>query len=78
MTKMNFSDLTLISTPREMELKIENENTPNASHLDLDLKINDGVFSSKLYDKCEAFPFSVVRMPHRQSNMPSKNVLLYH
>ena len=58
--------------PREMELKIENENTQAASHLDLDLKINDGIFSSKLYDKREAFPFSVVRMPHRQSNMPSK------
>ena len=45
--------------PREMELKIENENTQAASHLDLDLKINDGVFSSKLYDKRKAFPFSV-------------------
>ena len=48
MTMMNFSDLTLISNPREMELKIENENTQTASHLDLDLKINDGVFSGKL------------------------------
>ena len=55
-----------------MELKLENENTQTASHLDLDLKISDGVFSNKLYDKCEAFPYSVVRMPHRQSNMPSK------
>ena len=55
-----------------MELKIENENTQAASHLDLDLKINDGIFSSKLYDKRKAFPFSVVIMPHRQSNMPSK------
>ena len=55
-----------------MELKIENENTQAPSHLDLDLKINDGIFSSKLYDKREDFPFSVVRMPHRQSNMPSK------
>ena len=55
-----------------MELKVENQNTQAASHLDLDLEINDGIFSSKLYDKREAFPFSVVRMPHRQSNMPSK------
>ena len=43
--------------PREMELKIENENTQAASHLDLDLKINDGIFSNKLYDECKAFPF---------------------
>ena len=55
--------------PREKELNIENENTQAASHLDLDLKISDGIFNSKLYDKREAFPFSVVRMPHRQSNM---------
>ena len=55
-----------------MELKIENENTQAASHLDLDLKINDGIFSSKLYDKRKAFPFSVVRMAHLQSNMSSK------
>ena len=55
-----------------MELKVENQNTQTPSHLDLDLKITDGIFSSKLYDKREAFPFPVLRMPHRQSNMPSK------
>ena len=55
-----------------MELKIENENTQTASHLDLDLEINDGIFNSKLYDIREAFPFSVVRMPHLESNIPSK------
>ena len=53
-------------------MKVENQNIQTASHLDLDLEINDGIFNSKLYDKHEAFPFSVVRMPHRQSNMPSK------
>ena len=52
---MNFSDLTLMSTPKEMELKVENKNTQTASHLDLDLEINDGIFSSKLYDKLEVF-----------------------
>ena len=61
-----------MSTPKEKELKVENQNIQTASHLDLDLKINDGIFISKLYDKREAFPFSVVRMPHPQSNMPFK------
>ena len=65
-------NLTSISTPKEMELKVENQNTQTASHLDLDLEINDRIFNSNLYDKREAFSFSVVRMPHRQSNMPSK------
>ena len=37
--------------PKEMELKVENQNTQTASHLDLDLEINDGIFNSKLYAK---------------------------
>ena len=48
-----------------MKLKVENQNTQNASHLDLYLEINDGIFNSKLYDKREAFTFSVVRMPSK-------------
>ena len=35
----------------EMELKVENQNTQTASHLEIDLEINDGIFSRKLYDK---------------------------
>ena len=50
--------------PKEMELKPENQNTESGSYLDLDLKIDEKVFNSKLYDKRDAFPFSVVRMPH--------------
>ena len=48
-----------------MELKVENGNTQTASHLDLDLEINDGIFNNKLH-------FSVVIITHRQSNMPYK------
>ena len=55
-----------------MELKVENQGTIKASHLDLDLEIKDRVFIARLYDKREAFKFDVVRMPYKCSNMPYK------
>ena len=41
--------------PMEMELKLENQSTESGSYLDL--KIDDKVFNSKLYDKRDAFHF---------------------
>ena len=58
--------------PKEMELKVENQVIDNASFLDLGLHVEDNIFNSKLYDKREAFHFSVVRMPYKCSNMPFK------
>ena len=40
--------------------------------LDLDLEITDKIICGKLIDKRDAFPFSVVRMPYKCSNMPYK------
>ena len=57
--------------PEELELKKEHGNK-SASFLDLDITIENGKFSSKLYDKREAFPFKIVRMPDRRANIPSK------
>ena len=37
--------------------------------MDLDIKINGGEFVYKLYDKRDEFPFFVVRMPDRGSNI---------
>ena len=59
-----------------MELKVENQGTIKASHLDLHFEIKDRVLISKLYDKREAFKFSVVRMPFKCSNMPYKIFIL--
>ena len=42
--------------------------------MDLSININDGIFNFGLYDKRDAFPFSIVRMPHKTSNLPSKIV----
>ena len=57
--------------PPEMELKKENNGFDDASFLDLDISIHESRFSSKLFDKRDAFPFSIVRMPYLSSNIPS-------
>lgn len=40
--------------------------------LNLDIKIENGKFSASLYDKRDAFPFKIVWMPDKHSNIPSK------
>ena len=57
--------------PEELELKKEHGNN-SASFLDLDIEIENKQFKTKLYDKRDAFPFTIVRMPDKSSNMPSK------
>ena len=42
--------------------------------MDLDIKIKDGKFHFGLFDKRDSFPFSIVRMPGKSSNMPSSIV----
>ena len=55
--------------PDELELKVEHFGD-HASFLNLNIKIKDGIFVYKLYDKRDAFPFSIVRMPYASSNIP--------
>ena len=55
--------------PNELELKVEHSGV-HASFLNLDITIKDGIFVYKLYDKRDAFPFSIVRMPYTSSNIP--------
>ena len=58
--------------PKDQELKKENDGFENATFLDLENTIIDKEFDLKLYDKRDAFPFSIVRMPYLCSNMPSR------
>ena len=58
--------------PEKMELKVGRKEVDGASFLDLGLQVEDQIFKSNLYDKREAFKFSVVRMPYKGSNMPYK------
>ena len=38
--------------------------------MNLDITIKEGTFIHKLFDKGDSFPFSFVRMPHIESNIP--------
>ena len=57
--------------PDELELKVEHEGN-SASFLNLDIRVEENQFVYKLYDKRDAFPFSIVRMPYLSSNIPKK------
>ena len=56
--------------PPELELKCEH-NGNHATFLELDIQIIDNQFVYKLFDKRDAFPFSIVRMPDLSGNIPS-------
>ena len=58
--------------PPELHLKKENRDNTHATFLDLDLTINNRIISTKLFDKRDDFRFSIVRLPYKMSNMPSK------
>ena len=62
----NFPDIY----PPELELKKEHGGE-QVSFLDLDITSSNKQFSISLYDKRDAFPFKIVRMPYYSSNMPS-------
>ena len=57
--------------PEELELGKENVDNTEATFLDLNLKITNNQFQVGLFDKRDAFPFSIVRMPYKSSNIPS-------
>ena len=40
------------------------------SFLDLNIKIKDGKFHFSLFDKRDSFPFSIVRIPGKSSDVP--------
>ena len=52
-----------------MQLKVEHSGT-NATFLNLDITVKDGVFIYKLFDKRDAFPFFIVRMPYIDNYIP--------
>jgi len=57
--------------PPELQLNKENERNDRATFLDLENVIVDRNIMSSLYDKRNAFPFPIVRMPFLSSNIPS-------
>ena len=55
--------------PEELQLGNENTDKNEASSLNLNIKIKDGKFHFGLSDKRNSFPFSIVRIPDRSSNV---------
>ena len=60
--------------PEELQLGKENTDKHETSFLDLNIKIKDRKFQFGLSDKRYSFPFSVVRMQDKSSNVPSSIV----
>ena len=58
--------------PPELTLKKENIIDTEGTFYDLDIAVKDGIFDHKLYDKRDAFNFSIVRFPYKESNIPAK------
>ena len=60
--------------PEELQLSKENIDKHEASFLDLNIKIKDGKFHFGLFDKRDSFPFPIIRIPDKSSNVPSSLV----
>ena len=55
--------------PPELQVKCEHEGV-HATFLELDISVKDNIFVYKLFDKRDAFPFFIVRMPDLSGNIP--------
>ena len=64
-----FNDVYKDIYPPELQLKAEHY-AAHATFLNLDITVKDGVFIYKVFDKCDAFPFFIIRMPYIDSNIP--------
>ena len=58
--------------PEELQLNKENDGYTNSTFLDLDIRIENGIFTTKLFDKRNNFGFRITRLPFRDSNIPCK------
>ena len=56
--------------PKELRLNKTSEPNFSAPFLDSDLPINNGVISSKIYDKRGNFNFAIVNYPHLNGDVP--------
>ena len=58
--------------PEELQLNKENEDNTQTNFLDLHIKINNGIFTTELYDKRDSFGFDIIRLPYKNSNIPCR------
>ena len=58
--------------PTELQLKRTTENVTALSYLDILITIDNGKYTTTLYDKRDSFQFDIVNFPDMSSNIPSK------
>ena len=58
--------------PDELQLNKENESDLSTNFLDLHIEIDNGVFTTRIFDKRDQFGFHITRLPFRESNIPCK------
>ena len=58
--------------PKELGLKVEHQ-CDHATFLNSNITIKERNPINKLIDKRHSLPFSIVRMPHIERNIPQKN-----
>ena len=61
--------------PRELEIKLESNNIKEVAFLDLNLKSENDVLVSSVYDKRDNFSFEIVNFPFIDSCIPKKSAL---
>ena len=58
--------------PQELQLKKTTECTTAVSYLDVLITIDNGRYSTAVFDKRDSLTFNIVNFPHLSSNIPSK------
>ena len=74
-TSLNIRNFMAISTeiyPPSLTLTQENDDLERADVIDMEVRIQDGGISSRVYCKTDAFPFDVISLPFLESNLDGK------
>ena len=61
--------------PRDLEIKLESNNTLEVTYLDLKIKSENSLLNFSVYDKREDFSFDIVNYPYIDSCIPKKSAL---
>ena len=65
----NFQEIARDIYPASVELTQENDDLSQATVLDMHVKISEGWFTTKVYNKTDSFPFEVISLPFLSSNI---------
>ena len=68
----NFQKVTKDIYPPCLKLNKENESDNDATLLDINIKVRNQQFETKLFDKRDAFGFTIVNYPDLSGNIPKR------